>query len=57
MERVERQSGTWAATINEVSPGVYEIVATSDDGTLRATTTDIESKLEELKGQALARSN
>jgi hypothetical protein len=56
MERYTLQPGDWQVTVNEVSSGVYEILAVSPSaGELRVTTTDPDAGLQECQAEALER--
>jgi hypothetical protein len=56
MERYTWQPGDWQVTVNEVSSGVYEIIAVSPSaGELRVTTTDPDAALQECRATALER--
>jgi hypothetical protein len=56
MERHIWQPGDWTARVEELSNGVYEIVAVSPSaGEIRLTTTDPEAGLAECRKAALAR--
>lgn len=57
MERYEWEPGGWVVRVDEVSPGVYEIRATSPEfGEIQTTTTNPDAALVECRTQALVRS-
>jgi len=56
MERHTWQPGDWTVQMDEVSSGVYEIIAVSPSaGEIRLTTTDPEAGLAECRQAALSR--
>jgi hypothetical protein len=55
VERYEWRPGDWTARVEEVSSGVYEVVAVSPSaGEIRVKTTDPEAGLAECRKAALA---
>lgn len=56
MERYTWEPGGWQVTVEEVSAGVYEIIAARDTaGEIRLTTTDPDAGLERCREEATKR--